>query len=146
MSVTSIAVPSFCTSHHAGEKNIINSCCYQSSPLSSGYEHTQVYRQARTYGNKHMTEWLAADIHRWGVEEKNIRFFTSLLNKAALSVRLISNMFRFGAFFSFCPFIFRFSSVLFCSPLFSLSLYGWESVTGTQKTKKKIKSIEKRGG
>uniref|UniRef100_A0A8P4KA43 Cytosolic carboxypeptidase 6 n=1 Tax=Dicentrarchus labrax TaxID=13489 RepID=A0A8P4KA43_DICLA len=32
-----------------------HSCCYQSSPLSSGYEHTEVYRHAhaRTYDNTH---------------------------------------------------------------------------------------------
>lgn len=96
----------------------------------------------------HMTEWLAADIHRWGVEkEANPNLFTSLLNKAALSVRLISNMFRFGALFSFCPFYFQilFSSLL---PFFFLSTDGSQSrqKKNTKKErKKKWNQLKKEG-
>lgn len=89
----------------------------------------------------HMTEWLAADIHRQGVEkEANPNLFTSLLNKAALSVRLISNMFRFGAFF----FSFFFGSVLlfsgspdFFAPLFLV--YGWGDSPRNRKKRKEEK-------
>lgn len=91
----------------------------------------------------HMTEWLAADIHRWGVEkEANPNLFTSLLNKAALSVRLISNMFRIGSFFRS---VLLFSDCLqfFAPPVL---FYSWESVPGRQKNKEKIKSIEKKKG
>lgn len=56
-------------------------------------------------------------------------------------------------FFSFCPFIFRFSSVFcscccccFCSHLLFF-FYSWESVPGTQKKKERKKSnqFKKRG-
>lgn len=78
--------------------------------------------------------------------EKNPNLFTSLLNKAALSVRLISNMFRFGAFFFvffFVRSVLLFSdSLQFFAPPFFLG-YGWGVSPGnTKKERKKERKNE----
>lgn len=70
--------------------------------------------------------------------EKEANFFTSLLNKAALSVRLISNMFRFSAFFAVLSFYFQFFA--------PLSMVG-RTVPETEKRKKEKNeiSLKKKG-
>jgi len=78
------------------------------------------------------------------------KIFTSLLNKAALRVRLISNMFRFCAFFVVVVLSVYFQ-IIFSSLLPVFLLYGWESVPGNnnnknkKRRKKERKNWEKRG-
>lgn len=103
---------------------VINCCCYQSSPLSSGYEHTQMYRHTRTYNNTH--DRMVGSRHtqvRCGERSKSKSLYLiaqqSGVECSAYFEHVQIRCFFF--FFSLCPFIFRFSSVL-CSPFSSLRL------------------------
>lgn len=108
--------PLFCTKHGAGKynKQLLLSIISSVFQLRA-YRSVKTRTHALTHDNTH--DRMVGSRHtqvRCGGNKQIQIVFTSLLNKAALSVRLISNMFRFGAFFfSFCPFIFRFSSVFF---------------------------------
>ena len=99
----------------------------------------------------HMTEWLAADKHRWGVEERSKSKSLYLIAQQS-GVECSAYFEHVQISVLFCRsvlFIFRFSSVL-CSP-FSFS-WLWLGVSPRKKKtqkkerKKKLNQSEKRGG
>lgn len=137
LSARSVAVP-FSLYRLSYQGNIVAAVINQPLCLldMSIQECTDTHMHGQT--TTHMTEWLAADIHRQGVEkEANPNLFTSLLNKAALSVRLISNMFGFGAFLFVCLFVLSFYFQILLTSLlpFFLSRVGG-TVPGRGKKKK----------
>lgn len=146
MSVRSVAVP-FSPYRLSCQGNIvINCCCYQSSPLSSGYEHTQVYRHTRTYNNTH--DRMVGSRHtqvRCGERSKSKSLYLIAQQSGVECSAYFEHVqIRCFFFFSLCPFIFRFSSVL-CSPFF-FSAVGSQSRETQKRKEEKMKSIEKRGG
>lgn len=93
-----------------------SSCCYQSSPLSSGHEHTEVHRHAhaRTYNNTH--DRMVGSRHtqaRCGERSKSKSLYLiaqqSGVECSAYFEHVQIRCFFFFFFFWFCPFIFRFS-------------------------------------
>lgn len=128
--------------------DIINSCCYQSSPLFSGYEHTEVYRhaQARTYNNTH--DRMVGSRHTQVRCEERSKS-KSLYLIAQQSGVECSAYFEHVQIRCFFRAVRLFSgSLQFFAPLFLFLRLGVSpgNTKKRKKERKKIKSIEKRGG
>lgn len=125
---------------------IINCSCYQSSPLSSGYEHTQVYRHARTYNNTH--DRMVGSRHtqvRCGERSKSKSLYLIAQQSGVECSAYFEHVQIRRFFFAFVlSFYFQilFSSLL---PLF-FSTAGSQSREHKKERKKKMKSIEKKRG
>lgn len=93
----------------------------------------------------HMTEWLAADIHKARCAERSkSKSLYLIAQQGSVECSAYFEHVQIRCLFSVCPSIFRFGSVL-CSRFSSLWMGDSPRNTKKKRNEEKIKLIEKRG-